>query len=82
MRLTRILLTALMIVALLSTLILSAYAEGQGNDRFNNPGKGHDWALYPGESYGNSNTENHDGNNHNEENGYKNHLPLINNNPY
>ena len=72
MRLARILITALVVVALLSTLILSAYAEGQGYGRWNNPGKGHDWAWYEGDPYVNSNIN--DNEEHNE-NGYLNHLP-------
>lgn len=67
MRLTRILVTALVIVALLSTLVLSAYAQGQGNGRFGNPGQGHDWNP---DVKGNNNA---DDNTQHSENGYLNH---------
>ena len=66
MKLTRILLTALVIVALLSTLILSAYAQGYDNP--NNPGRGHDWKATAG-----NNNDNDHVNHHNVENGWHNH---------
>ena len=69
MRLARILLTALVIVALLSTLVLSAYAAGQGYGRENNPGQGHDWNP---DAKGNNNA---DDNTHHSDNGYQNHSP-------
>jgi hypothetical protein len=63
----------MLVVMLLASLVFSAYAEGQGYSRFNNPGKGNDWDW---NQVPNGNNSNDNSNDQHNANGYQNHLPL------
>lgn len=70
MRIARLMVTSLLMVALLSLAFMTAFAEGYS--RFDNPGKGHDWDWYGDGEF----NENANDNTQHNENGYKNHLPI------
>ncbi len=74
MTMRRFFATMLVLVALLTT-IAGACAEANKYSRFDNPGKGHDWAWAGFGSTDPYENENANDNTQHNENGYKNHLP-------
>lgn len=72
---TRRFLATMLVFVVLLTTIAGACAEANKYSRFNNPGKGHDWAWAGFGSFDPYVNENANDNIQHNENGYRNHLP-------